>query len=99
MHYYNALPSPYHHRLEQKAIDNLGSTLHTFLEYEEKLERTGLSKRDSVKQTNMSTLLQLAQDMNNQMIAYEQKGNDPSLTPREYSSYATPFRNTNYYFF
>jgi hypothetical protein len=25
MHYYNALPSPYHHRLKEKAIDNLGS--------------------------------------------------------------------------
>jgi hypothetical protein len=29
MHYYNALPSPYHHRLEEKFIDNLGSALHT----------------------------------------------------------------------
>jgi hypothetical protein len=66
MHYYNALPSPYHHRLEEKAIDNLGSALHTFLEYEEKLERTGLPKGDSVKQTYMSALLQLVQDMNNQ---------------------------------
>jgi hypothetical protein len=35
MHYYNALPSPYHHRLEEKAIDNLGFALHTCLEYEE----------------------------------------------------------------
>jgi hypothetical protein len=35
MHYYNALPSPYCHRLEEKAIDNLGSALHAFLEYEE----------------------------------------------------------------
>ena len=35
MHYYNALPSPYQHRLEEKAIDNLGFTLHTCLEYEE----------------------------------------------------------------
>jgi hypothetical protein len=34
MHYYNELHSPYHHRLEEKSIDNLGSTLHTFLEYE-----------------------------------------------------------------
>jgi hypothetical protein len=25
MHYYNALPSSYHHRLEEKAIDNIGS--------------------------------------------------------------------------
>ena len=32
MHYYNDLPSPYYHRLEEKAIYNLGSTLHTFLE-------------------------------------------------------------------
>jgi hypothetical protein len=35
MHYYNALHSPYHHRLGEKAIDNLGSALHTCLEYEE----------------------------------------------------------------
>ena len=35
MDYYNALPSPYHHRLEDKAIDNIGFVLHTFLEYEE----------------------------------------------------------------
>jgi hypothetical protein len=73
MHYYNALPSPYHHRLEENSIDNLGSSLQSFLEYEEKLERMGLPKGDLVKQTNMSTLLQLVQDMNNMMIAYERK--------------------------
>jgi hypothetical protein len=28
MHYYNSLPSPYHHRLEEKSIDNLSSALH-----------------------------------------------------------------------
>jgi hypothetical protein len=49
MHYYNALPFPYHHRLEEKAIDNLGSTLQTSLEYEEQLERIGLPKGDLVK--------------------------------------------------
>jgi hypothetical protein len=38
MHYYNELPSPYCHRLEEKAIDNLGSTLHTCSEYEVHLE-------------------------------------------------------------
>jgi hypothetical protein len=66
MHYYNALPSPYRHRLEEKSIDNLGFALHTCLEYEEQLERTGLPKGDSVKQTDMFALLQLVQDMNNQ---------------------------------
>jgi hypothetical protein len=35
MHYCNALPSPYRHSLEEISIDNLGSTLHTYLEYEE----------------------------------------------------------------
>jgi hypothetical protein len=40
MHYYNVLPSSYLHRLEENVIENLGSTLHTFLEYEEQLERT-----------------------------------------------------------
>jgi hypothetical protein len=34
MHYYNSLPFPYHHMLEEKSIDNLGSALHTCLEYE-----------------------------------------------------------------
>jgi hypothetical protein len=71
MHYYNALPSPYHHRLEEKSIDNLGFALHTCLEYEEQLERTGLPQGELVKQTNMSALLQLVQDMNNHMIVYE----------------------------
>jgi hypothetical protein len=65
MHYYNALTPPYHHRIEENAIDNLGSTMHTCLEYEEQLERTSLPKGDSVKQTDMSALLQLVQDMNN----------------------------------
>jgi hypothetical protein len=71
MHYYNALPSPYRHRIKEKDIDNIGSTLHTCLEYEEKLERMGLPKGDLFKQTYMSTLLQLVQDMNNRMITYE----------------------------
>jgi hypothetical protein len=73
MHYYNALPSPYHHRLEEKAIDNLGSALHTCLEYEQQLEIIGIPQGELVKQTDMSTLLQLVQDMNNHMIAYERK--------------------------
>jgi hypothetical protein len=42
MHYYNDLPSPYHHRLEEIFIGNLGSALHTYLEYEEQLEIMGL---------------------------------------------------------
>jgi hypothetical protein len=49
MHYYNALHSPYRHRLEEKAIDNLGSSFHTCLEYEEQLERACIPKGDSVK--------------------------------------------------
>jgi hypothetical protein len=95
MHYYNALPSPYHHRLEEKAIGNLGSTLHTCLEYEEHLERTGLPKGDSIKQMDMSSLLQLVRDMNNRMIVYERKGNVPSLTLGASSSSSPPFRNPN----
>jgi hypothetical protein len=95
MHYYNALPSLYHHRLEEKVIDNLGSTLHTCLEYEENLERTGLPQGDSVKQTNMSTLLHLVQDMNNHIITYDRKGNVSPLTPGASSSSAPPFRNPN----
>jgi hypothetical protein len=93
MHYYNAFPSPYHHRLEEKAIDNLGSALHTFSEYEEQLERTGLPQGESVRQTDMSALLQLVQDMNNRMIAFERKGIVSPLTPGASSSSAPPFRN------
>jgi hypothetical protein len=97
MHYYNALPSPYHHRLEEKVIGNLGSALQTFLEYKEQLEKTGLPKGDLVKQTDMSTILQLMQDMNNRMIAYEQKGisSSSSSSPVASSSSLAPFRNTN----
>jgi hypothetical protein len=95
MNYYNALPSPYHHRLEEKSIDNLGSTLHTCLEYEEQLEIRGLPKGDSVKQTDMSTLFQVLQDMNNRMIAYEWKGNVPSLNLVASSSSSPPFNNPN----
>jgi hypothetical protein len=40
----------------------------------------------------MSTLLQLVQDMNNRMIAYERKGNVSPLTPGPSSSSAPPFR-------
>jgi hypothetical protein len=95
MNYYNALPSPYRHSLEEKDIDNLVSALHTCLEVEQQLERTGLPKGDSIKQTDMSTLLHLVQDMNNRMIAYEKKGNAPSLTPGASSSSSPPFRNPN----
>jgi hypothetical protein len=71
MHYYNALPFPYCCRLEEKAIDNLGSSLQACLEYEEQLERTGLPKGDLVKQTDMFVILQLMQYMINRMIAYK----------------------------
>jgi hypothetical protein len=74
MHYYNALPSSYRHRLEEKNVTNLGSALQTCLEYEEQLERTGLPKEYFVKQADMSTILQLVQDMSNQMIYFERKG-------------------------
>jgi hypothetical protein len=83
------------HRLEEKAIDNLGSTLHTCLEYEEQLERTCLPKGDSVKQIDMSALLQLVQNMNTRMIAYERKGNVPSLTSGASSSSSPPLNNLN----
>jgi hypothetical protein len=95
MNYYNALPFPYWHSLEEKSIENLSSTLHTCLQYEEQLERTCLPKGDSIKHTNMSSLLQLVQDMNNRMIAYKKKGNVPSLTPGASSSSSPYFRNPN----
>jgi hypothetical protein len=41
----------------------------------------------------MSFLLQLVQDMNNHMIAYERKGTVSPLTHRILSSSAPPFRN------
>ena len=95
MHYYNALPSPYRHRIEEKDIDNLDSALQTCLEYEEKLKRMGLPKGDLVKQTYMFSLLKLMQYMNNRMIAYKKKGNSSSPSPGASSSSLAPFRNTN----
>jgi hypothetical protein len=52
------------------------------------LERTGLPKEDSVKQTDMSTVLQLVQDMSNRMIYYERKGVTSTSSPVESSSQA-----------
>jgi hypothetical protein len=95
MHYYNSLPSPYRHRLEEKAIDNLGSALHTCLEYEEQLEIIGLPKGDSIRETYMSSLLQLVHDMNNRIIVYERKGNVPLLTLGASFSSSPSFRNPN----
>jgi hypothetical protein len=57
MDYYNSLPSPYRHRLEEKYSDNIVSALHTCLEYEEQLERIGLPKGDLIKQMDMYSLL------------------------------------------
>ena len=94
MHYYNYLPSSYHHRLKEKTIYNLVSTLKTCLEYEERLKIMGLPKGDYVKQTDMFTVLQLMQDMNNRMITYERKGITSSSSHVETSSQAT-FRNPN----
>jgi hypothetical protein len=73
MHNYNALPSPYYHWLEEKSIDNIGSTLHVCSEYEEELDKTGLPQGESIRKIDMSALLQLVQDMNNRMIVYEWK--------------------------
>jgi hypothetical protein len=65
------LPPPYHHRLEEKSIDNIGSALHTFSEYAEQLERTGLPQEELVKQKDMSSLLHIVKYMNNCMIDFE----------------------------
>jgi hypothetical protein len=43
------------------------------LEFEEQLARIGIPTEDFVKQNDMSTMLQLVQDMNNQMISFERK--------------------------
>jgi len=74
IHYYNALPSCYHHILEDKNANSLGSTIQTCLEFEEQLRRTGLPVEYYVKQTNMSILLQLVQNMINRMISFERNG-------------------------
>jgi hypothetical protein len=87
MHYYNALPSSYHHRLEEKNANSLGSTLQTCLEFEEQLTRTGLPVEDYIKQTDMSIVLQLVQDMSNRMISFERKG--VASTSAETSTQAT----------
>jgi hypothetical protein len=59
------------------------------------IERVGLPKGDLVKQTNMSSILQLMQDMNNMMIDYEQKGISSSSSLGASSSSLAHFRNAN----
>jgi len=93
MHYYNALPYSYRHRIVEKSIDNLGSSLHTCSKYEEQLERTGLPQGESVRQTDTSALLKLVQDMTNRVIAFGRKGTVSPCTPGASSSSTPPFRN------
>jgi len=71
VHYYNALSSSYHHRLDEKNVNSLGSTFQTCLEYEEKISRIGLPLEEPNKQSDLTTVLQLVLDMNNQMISFE----------------------------
>jgi hypothetical protein len=70
MHYYNTLPTPYRYRLEQNNVDNIGYVLQTFMEFEEKLARTGLPSEDYVKQNDMSIVLQLVEDMRKHIIYF-----------------------------
>jgi len=70
MHYYNTFPSTYHDRLEEKNVNNMGSALQTCLEFEEQLARTRLPIEDYVKQTDMSTVLELVSDMSNRVIYF-----------------------------
>jgi hypothetical protein len=89
MHYYNDLPSSYCHRLEEKAIDNIRSSLQTCLEYEEQLDKTSTPKEDYAKQTDMSTILQLMQAINNRMISFERNGINSTSTIKASTQAAT----------
>jgi len=74
MHYYNALTYSYHHRIEGKNANSLGYALQTYLEFEEQFTRTRRHVEDYVKQIDMSTVLQLVQDISNRIIDFERKG-------------------------
>jgi hypothetical protein len=93
MNYYNELPSSCHHRLEEKNANSLGSAIQNCLEFEEQLIRTSLPVEDYVKQTVMSTLLQLVHDIRNKMIYFERK----RVTSVETSSHVT-LRNLTHSF-
>jgi hypothetical protein len=93
MHYYNALPSPYHHRLEEKAIDNLGSLCTLAQSMRNNLNELVYPRENQLDRWICPALLQLVQDMNNRMIAFEWKGTVNPLTPGASSSSAPPFRS------
>jgi hypothetical protein len=84
--YYNVFPSSYCQCLEDKNVTNLGFVLQNCLYYEEQLERMDLPKEDFVKQTDISTILQLVQDMSNRMISYERKVVTSTSSPVEFST-------------
>jgi len=76
----------YRHRFEEKNVNNLGSALQSYLEFEEQLARIGFLSEEYVKQNDMSIILQLVQDMSNQMIVFQRKGVTFTLTPVETSA-------------
>lgn len=73
IHYDNTLPPIFRNCLEDKNITKLFVALQACLEYEEHAMRTRLPLNDQSKNPDMSTFLQLMQDIKNQMISFKQR--------------------------
>ena len=71
--YYNALPPPYRHHLEEKNVNCLGSALQTCIEFEEQNIRTGLPFDQSGSKADMTSMLQMMQEMQNRMISFKHR--------------------------
>lgn len=66
MHYYITFPFAYRPNLDEKNVNNWGSTLHICLEYEEKLHDTGIMIEYSINQSELSSIIQLMKDSSNE---------------------------------
>lgn len=80
--YYNALPPPYRHHLEENNVNCLGSSLQVRIEFEEKKLQTNLPFEQPSSKTDRTAMLQMMQEMHSRMISFEHRlMTKPKMTP------------------
>lgn len=73
IHYFNIIQPIYKNSIDEKVVDNIATNLQTFLEYEDHIQRTSLNIVETNKNSKMTTILQLMEDINNIMLSFERR--------------------------
>lgn len=79
INYYDTIPHVYKNILEDKFINDIATSLQTYLEYEDQIKRIGLHVCYTNKSQEITSILQLMQDINNHMISFERRVSMPMV--------------------